>query len=189
LGAVFRLALRQTEGLTGSIITLLGLGLAVPDHTTLTRRAETLDTVRPRPSSGPVHLLVDSTGLKLCGSGEAGRGAARAASGIPAEGNGCSRSTARRHGSRGAQTAPTMRDRHLQVIAERGRMAWQKAFVYHWRALVEAAISCLNRVVGDGLRFRSDRRQATEIAIAIAIAVNILNRRLEPGRPEYVRFP
>jgi len=68
--AVFRLALRQSEGLIGSIIALFGLDLAVPDHTTLSRRAETLHVVLPRPGSGPVHLLVDSTGLKLCGSGE-----------------------------------------------------------------------------------------------------------------------
>jgi hypothetical protein len=40
-----------------------------------------------------------------------------------------------------ADTAPTTRDRHLQVIAERGRTAWQKASGYHWRALVEADIS------------------------------------------------
>ena len=70
LRAVFRLALRQTEGLIGSIIALLGLDLAVPDHTTLSRRAESLDVVCPWSCSGPVHLLVDSTGLKLCGSGE-----------------------------------------------------------------------------------------------------------------------
>ena len=70
LRSVFRLALRQTEELVGSIIALLGLDLAVPDHTTLSRRAESLDVVRPRPGSGPVHLLVDSTGLKLCGAGE-----------------------------------------------------------------------------------------------------------------------
>ena len=70
LRTVFRLALRQTEGLVGSIIALIGLDLAVPDHTTLSRRAESLDVVRPRSGSGPVHLLVDSTGLKLCGSGE-----------------------------------------------------------------------------------------------------------------------
>src|SRR3954462_2655175 len=44
LKAVFRLALRQTEGLIGSIIRLLGLALSVPDHTTLSRRAETLET-------------------------------------------------------------------------------------------------------------------------------------------------
>ena len=39
LRAVFRLALRQTEGLIGSILQLLGLDLAVPDHSTLSRRA------------------------------------------------------------------------------------------------------------------------------------------------------
>ena len=42
LRAVFHLALRQTEGLIGSIIRLLGLDLGIPDHSTLSRRAETL---------------------------------------------------------------------------------------------------------------------------------------------------
>ena len=72
LRAVFRLALRQTEGLIGSVIHLLGLTLAVPDHSTLCRRAETLEVPRPRPrrDGEPLHLLVDSTGLKLCGAGE-----------------------------------------------------------------------------------------------------------------------
>ena len=51
LRAVFRLALRQTEGLIGSIIGLLGLDLAVPDHTTLSRRAVTLEIPRPQLSS------------------------------------------------------------------------------------------------------------------------------------------
>src|SRR3954449_1783121 len=76
--AVFRLALRQTEGLIGSIIGLLGLDLSVPDHTTLSRRAETLEVPRPRSDSRtdagrdpePLHLLVDSTGLRLCGPRE-----------------------------------------------------------------------------------------------------------------------
>src|SRR5438270_4121058 len=53
----------QTEGLIGSIIALLGLDLAVPDHSTLSRRAETLQVIpRPRSGIGPVHLLVDSAG-------------------------------------------------------------------------------------------------------------------------------
>ena len=73
--AVFRLAYRQAEGLLDSIIGLLGLGLRVPDHTTLSRRAATLDVPRPGnigavAGSEPLHLLVDSTGLKLCGKGE-----------------------------------------------------------------------------------------------------------------------
>ncbi len=47
LRAVFRLALRQTESLIGSVIGLLGLSLAVPDHSTLSRWAETLEVPRP----------------------------------------------------------------------------------------------------------------------------------------------
>jgi Transposase DDE domain len=70
LRAVFRLALRQTEGLIASLLRLLGLDLAAPDHSTISRRGETLQVSRPRPGSEPVHLLVDSTGLKLCGPGE-----------------------------------------------------------------------------------------------------------------------
>ena len=72
LRAVFRLALRQTESLIGSIIGPLGLALAVPDHSTLYRRAETLEVPRPQPrrNGEPLHLLVDSTGLRLCGAGE-----------------------------------------------------------------------------------------------------------------------
>src|SRR3954452_15048446 len=80
LKAVFRRAYRRTEGLIGSVIGLLGLDLAVPDHTTLCRRAETLEVPRPKPrgdgadsgagrDTGPMHLLVDSTGLKLSGAG------------------------------------------------------------------------------------------------------------------------
>src|ERR687884_1554370 len=48
LRAIFRLAFRQTEGLIGSLVQLLGLDLRVPDHSTLSRRATTL-TVAPRP--------------------------------------------------------------------------------------------------------------------------------------------
>ncbi|RZI68536.1 MAG: IS5 family transposase [Pseudomonas sp.] len=72
LRAVFRLALRQTERLIDSIFRLLGLTLAVPDHTTLCRRAEKLEVPRPRPrrEGEAIHLLVDSTGLRLCGAGE-----------------------------------------------------------------------------------------------------------------------
>jgi len=74
---VFHLAYRQAEGLMGSTISLLGLTLRVPDHTTLSRRSATLAVPRPQPNTigagddaQPLHLLVDSTGLKLCGAGE-----------------------------------------------------------------------------------------------------------------------
>jgi Transposase DDE domain len=69
--AVVGLALRQTEGLIASVIALLGLALAVPDHSTLSRRSKTLEVPRRRRlGAGPLHLLVDSTGLKLGGAGE-----------------------------------------------------------------------------------------------------------------------
>lgn len=70
LRAVFRLALRQIEGLIGSILRLLGVDLAVPDHSTIGRRARTLVLPRSPATSEPLHLLVDSTGLKLGVPGE-----------------------------------------------------------------------------------------------------------------------
>src|SRR5919107_4386082 len=235
LHAVFRLALRQTEGLIGSIIHLLGLDLPVPDHTTLSRRAATLEVPRPRSSSPdadrraePVHLLVDSTGLKLCGPGEwlvekhgtktrrswrtlhhgrdADTGQIVAATltthdvddgsqvgplldqvdgpigSFIGDGaydqEGVYASVAQRHPeaaiivpprstavpSATAETAPTQRDRHLQLIAEHGRMGWQKASGYNRRALAEATIGRFKRVIGDALRSRTDGRQATEVA-------------------------
>ena len=76
------------------------------------------------------------------------------------------------------------RDRDLQLIAERGRMGWQRASGYNWRALMEADIGRYKRVIGDALRSRTEGRQMTEVAIAVAS----LNRMLELGRPEYVRL-
>jgi hypothetical protein len=249
LRAVFRLALRQTEGLVGSVLRLLGLELAVPDHTTLSRRATALQLPpRPRATSGPLHLLVDSTGLKLGGPGEwlsEKHGAKKRRSwrklhlGVDADtgeivaavltgndvddgaqvgplldqvegavasftGDGAYDrgdvygAVAARHPdaavvvpprssavpSEGAEATPTQRDRHLALIAERGRLGWQTASGYNRRALAEAAVSRYKRVIGDALRSRTDRRQATEAAIA----VRALNRMLELGRPQSVRI-
>jgi hypothetical protein len=83
-----------------------------------------------------------------------------------------------------AETAPSQRDRHLEAIAERGRRGWQKASGYNRRALAEAAIGRFKRVIGRELRFHTDGRRATEVAIA----VRALNRMLEFGRPESVRI-
>src|SRR3954454_2939895 len=248
LRAVFRLPLRQTEGLIGSILQLLGLNLPVPDHSTLSRRAETLEVLRPKAGSEPAHLLVDSTGLKFCGPGEwlvekhgtkrrrswknlhlatdadTGQiiasvltdkdaddgsqvgplleridGAVASFTGDGAyDRDDVYAEVAARHPaaavvvpprpnavpSEAAETTPTQRDRHLRCIAERGRMGWQRASGYNWRALVEADIARWKCVIGDGLRFQTDGRQASEVAIA----VDVLNRMLELGRPEYVRI-
>ena len=71
LRAVFRLALRQSEGLIGSIMRLLEIDLPIPDHSTLSRRACELPVQNwPRSGTEEPHLIVDSTGLKLRGAGE-----------------------------------------------------------------------------------------------------------------------
>ena len=249
LRAVFHLALRQTKGLIGSLIRLLGLDLPVPDHTTLSRRGETLEVPRPRSGSGaePAHLLVDSTGLKLCGAGEwliekhgtktrrawrklhiglnaetgeivaadlttndvddasqvgsllgqvagpvasfTGDGAydqdgvyravadhqPEAAVIVPPRATAVLRAT--------AASEPTQRHRHLQGIAEKGRIGWQKMSGYNKRSRVEAAIGRYKQVIGDGLRSRKDQRRATEVGVS----VHVLNRMLELGRPDSVR--
>jgi hypothetical protein len=248
LRAVFRLPLRQTEGLISSVLQLLGLDLPVPDHSTLSRRAETLEVLRPKAGSEPVHLLVDSTGLKLCGPGEwliekhgskrrrgwrklhlatdadTGRIVAAVLTDKDTDdgsqvgplleqveepvasftGDGAYdrddvyTEVTTRHPdaavivpprasavpSAAAETAPTQRDCHLQCIAERGRMGWQRASGYNDRALVEADISRWKRVIGDELRSHTIGRQETEVAIA----ADVLNRMLELGRPNYVRI-
>ena len=68
LGMVFGLRLRQSEGLLRSVLDMMALDLPVPDHTTLSRRARTWkpsarDNDRPYAADGPIHVLVDSTGL------------------------------------------------------------------------------------------------------------------------------
>ena len=71
LKAVFRLPYRALEGFGRSLMGLMGLALPVPDHTQLSRRARTLRVAIPcRASSGPRHVVVDSTGLKVYGEGE-----------------------------------------------------------------------------------------------------------------------
>jgi hypothetical protein len=253
LRAVFRLAYRQAEGLIGSIVDLLGLTLRVPDHTTLSRRAAGVAVPRPQPTTADnnaqsLHLLVDSTGLKLCGAGEwlvekhgtkVRRSWRKLHLGVDAEtgqivasaltskdiddgaqvgalldqitdpmasftGDGAydqdavyaavaerhpdaavivpPRTTAVPGGT--AETAPTQRDRHLRCITEKGRMAWQQASGYNKRAKAEAAIGRWKQVIGDGLRSRADERRATEVDVA----VHVLNRMLELGRPNYVRI-
>ena len=71
LRVVFGLPLRQSEGFLDSLLSLMGLDLKAPDHTTLSRRNRIVD-VPPltRVHEGPIHLIVDSTGLKILGCGE-----------------------------------------------------------------------------------------------------------------------
>ena len=87
--------------------------------------------------------------------------------------------------SAAAETASTPRDLHLQIIAQHGRMNWQKSSGYTRQARVEVSIGRYKRVIGAALRSRTDENEVTEITIA-AVA---LNRMLEFGHPSYVRIP
>jgi hypothetical protein len=155
-----------------------------------------------------VHLLVDSTGLKLCGAGEwlqerhgttTRRSWRKLHIGLDADTGQIMAATVTNHDaddasqveprstavpSKTAETAPTQRDRHLQFIAKHGRMAWQKASGYTTRARAETAIGRFKQVIGDGLRSRTERRRTTEVDVA----VHTLNRMLDLGRPTYVRI-
>jgi hypothetical protein len=247
LRAVFHLALRQTEGLIGSVLQRLGVDLPVPDFSTLSRRAQRLELpAQTRAAGGPIHLLVDSSGLKLGGPGEwlvekhgtrkrrswrklhigfdavTGRIVASLltdrdvddASQVdplldqitePVEvfmgDGGYDRTNVytaldERHPdvmvivppradavlSATADTNPTQRDRHIQAITGKGRMAWQRDSGYNERARVEGQCARWKQVIGDGLRFHSDQARATEVAIA----AQVLNRRLDLGRPNSV---
>jgi hypothetical protein len=71
LRMAFKLALRQTEGLMTSVLTLMGLTISAPDHSTVSRRAETLPVIQSASvPPGPLHVLIDSTGLQVYGAGQ-----------------------------------------------------------------------------------------------------------------------
>jgi hypothetical protein len=70
LREVYHLPLRSTQGLVRSVLRLLDSDMPAPHYSTLSRRAASLEVKLPRRSEGPLHLAVDSTGLKLYGEGE-----------------------------------------------------------------------------------------------------------------------
>lgn len=77
LRAVFRLPLRQTEGFLQSIFRMMHLNLPVPDYSTLCLRSRTLSVPLQSKKKSPaedLHLVLDSTGLKIRGEGEWRRG-------------------------------------------------------------------------------------------------------------------
>jgi hypothetical protein len=71
LRLVFHLTLRQAEGFLPSILGLMDVDLEAPDHTTLSRRSQHLDTtLYVAPAKGAIDLVVDSSGLSIVGEGE-----------------------------------------------------------------------------------------------------------------------
>jgi len=63
-------------------------------------------------------------------------------------------------------------------------MGWPTASGYNRWARAEATIGRFKQVIGDRLRAHTDERRATEVDVA----VHVLNRMLELGRPTYVRI-
>ena len=247
LGTAFKLALRQTEGLMTSVFTLMGLTLSAPDHTTVSRRAVKLPVIQAaQVPPGPLHVLIDSTGLQVYGAGqwlEAKHGAKSrrmwrklhlavdAANGmivaqtltdqdvddpsqvgplldqidnpigqVTADGaydGDPTYQTIAAHSDdiavvipprstavpSGEVDAPTQRDRHLAMIAEQGRLAWQATTGYGQRSLVETTMGRYKSLIGPRLRARGLAAQQTEAAIGVAV----LNRMLVAGRPDSVR--
>jgi hypothetical protein len=174
----FSLPLRQTEGLTASVLTLMGPTISAPDRTTVSRRAVKLLAIRLEAKHGAksrrkwrkLHLAVDAGSgmivaqtltdqdaddpsqvaplLDRIGDRIARVTADGAYDGAPtyqtiaAHGDGIDvaippRSTAVPSKER---APPTQRDRHLEMIEERGRLAWQVATDYGQRSLVETTI-------------------------------------------------
>jgi|SRR5215212_1326318 len=249
LRLVFHLGLRQAEGFSTSVLRLLGQVLRVPDHTTLSRRGRGFAGRRPGTvPHGPMHLVIDSTGLKLFGRGEwdaEKHGRARRswrklhlavdadtgeivacvltdngaddAGEMPAlldqvegeiasvtadgayDGEPVYRAVADHQPdpppdvvipprssaapSTGTAGPSNQRDRHVQFVAERGRMAWQKATGYGRRSLAETAVGRYKALIGPKLRARSLPAQQGEAAIA----VGVLNRMIRAAKPISVR--
>jgi len=245
---VFHQPLRQTEGLLGSLLDLLGVALPVADHTTISRRAArwtpVVSTALP---AGPVTLVIDSTGLKVDGAGEwhrdqhgvRGRRTWRklhlavdattntivAATLTTTDDGDASQVRPLLDPTRGpigtvmadgaydgdpsyqtiadrdvgatvvippratavlsdvAETAPTQRDRHIQTIAERGRLGWQRQTEYGKRSKAETAMARYKRILGGQLHARTLPGQQAEVAIG----VTILNRMIDQARPNSVR--
>jgi len=69
--SLFNLPGRQTEGFLESLFAMMGIDLPVPDHSTLSRRMGKVGVEMPvTPSEGAIHVVVDSTGVKVYGEGE-----------------------------------------------------------------------------------------------------------------------
>jgi hypothetical protein len=67
---VFHLTNRGVEGFVSSLFDMLNIHLPVPDHSTLSKRGETLKVKLPKKSSGSLNMVLDSTGLEIYGEGE-----------------------------------------------------------------------------------------------------------------------
>ncbi len=83
----------------------------------------------------------------------------------------------------GDADAQSQRDRHVRFIAEKGRMAWQRATGYGRRSHAETAVGRYKALIGPKLRGRGLPAQQGEAAIG----VEVLNRMIRTAKPTSVR--
>jgi transposase len=246
LRLVFHQPLRQTEGLLRSVAGALRIDIAIPDHTTLSRRGGGL-TILPKgiDRGEPLHLLIDSTGLKIYGEGEwldqqhgvrSRRRWRKLHLGIDAntheivaaeltpddvgdvsavpelldqidaevasvtadgayDGAAVYDAVAERHPEAAVIIPPrrtsvpgeittTQRDGHLAMIAEHGRMNWQRRSGYNRRSLAETSVYRYKTIIGRRLHARTLPNQRTEAKIGC----NALNQMTKLGMPISVRI-
>jgi hypothetical protein len=79
--------------------------------------------------------------------------------------------------------AQSQRDRHIRIIAEKGRRVWQRATGYDRRSLAETVIGRYKAITGPKLRARILAAQHGEAAIA----AEVLNRMIRPAKPISIR--
>ncbi len=194
LRVVFSLPLRQSEGFLDSLLSLMGLDLKAPDHTTLSRRNRIVE-VPPltRAHDGPIHLIVDSTGLEILGCGEWNAHKYKASK------KRRDWSIYERVGAAGTRDVvivipprrcavlegPTdgpwaQREAALQRIRKIGRREWQKESGYRQQARVENGFFRYKSVLGGKLQARNSDAQMREAMIGC----HILNRMAELSRPK-----
>jgi hypothetical protein len=82
-----------------------------------------------------------------------------------------------------SSTSDTQRDQHIKVIAERGRMTWQRETGYNLRSYVELAMQRYKRIFGNAMKARALPRQKTEAGIS----ASALNRMTNLGMPVSVK--
>jgi hypothetical protein len=191
--------------------------LAVPDHTTLSRRGRAFAGRQPRvwPGAGPVHLVLDSTGeiaahVLTDGDGDdaaqapdllrqcEGTLASVTADGAYDRDPVYQAAAARQPGSPPDVVIPprsdavpstadpdqqTRRDRHIQLMADRRRIAWHRATGYGKRNHAETAMSRYKHLIGPKLNARTRASQDGEVALAI----QVLNRMIRTAKPLSIR--
>ncbi|MCT2528097.1 IS5 family transposase [Acinetobacter baumannii] len=167
---LFQLALRQTQGFIQSFLQMAHLDWNVPDFSTLSRRADKLQPLLHKSAKNPqedLHILVDSTGIKVTGDGEWVR---------KKHGVNQHRQWLKLHLAIGKA-----RNHAVQGCWDKGQKQWKRDIGYHRRSRIEAKMFALKRL-GQGVSSRCFNRQVVDLQIR----VDILNKFTQLGTAKTV---